>query len=53
LRFGGFVVEVEMPEDATPSEQLPICLVARDPLAGTEALVAPGPGQPPCRAGAS
>ncbi len=50
LRFSGFLVEVEVPEGATPPDDLAVCLVARDPLAGTEALVAPGPGQPPCAA---
>jgi len=48
LRFSGFLVEVEMPEGTAPAEQLALCLVARDPLAGTEALLSPESGRPPC-----
>ncbi len=51
LRFSGFLVEVEAPEGSAPPEQLAVCLVARDPLAGIESRVEPEPGQPPCPGG--
>ena len=42
LRFSGFVLELASADDAEVADDLPLCLVARDALAGTTTLVEPG-----------
>jgi len=42
LRYSGFAIEVERTDGAEIPADLPVCLVARDLLAGTTTLVEPG-----------
>jgi hypothetical protein len=50
LRFSGFLVELDVPEGAGNPDRLAVCLVARDAIAATAALVTPEPGAPACGA---
>ncbi len=50
LRFSGFIFEIDVPEGAGAPDRLAVCLVARDALAGTAALVTPEPAAPACDA---